>query len=112
MMNGWDGIPLVIQPHAVNNDCKLWTENSLMTTKNGGNTALLGKSMKKHGKSLIDVTSIDAKQKVATSKMNAKQQENGSISCSLNCTAHCTISQEKKGLFRFSMQLKIRRKAR
>jgi hypothetical protein len=72
--NGACGVPSVC--HVPNDDVHSMSERTTPTSA-GNNLvmALLGKSIEKHGQSLIDVARIDAKQKVTLAKMQEEENE-------------------------------------
>ena len=72
-VNGTSGVPSVVR-RAPNDDADLMLEQTTPTSA-GNNSVIvsLGKSIEKHGQSLIDVARIDAKQKVTLSKFRKKR---------------------------------------
>ncbi len=75
LANGASGVPLVLSC-ALNDNVDLMSEQTKPTSA-GINLvmALLGKSIEKHGQTLIDVARIDAKQKVTLTKMQEEENE-------------------------------------
>ncbi len=73
--NGASGFPSVFCC-APNDDADLMLERTSPTSA-GNNSVMvsLGKSIEKHGQSLIDVARIDAKQKVTLAKMQEEENE-------------------------------------
>ena len=67
--NGASGVPSVVRPSEGDDDSM--TDNSAKTNEN---VSSLGKSIEQHGKSLLDVAKMEAKQKVTIAKMQAEEK--------------------------------------
>ncbi len=72
--NGANGVPSVINRSANNDDNDLLSDKTTPTSTGGSVIASLGKSIEKHGQSLIEVAKIDADKKVMLAKMQEKKE--------------------------------------
>ncbi len=72
--NGASGVPSVINRSANNDDNDSLSDKTTPTSTGGSVIASLGKSIEKHGQSLIEVAKIDVDKKVMLAKMQEKKE--------------------------------------
>ena len=73
-MNGSSGVPSVVRANGGDDDSK---DNDSLRSLSRSNLEIvsLGKSIKKHGQSLVDVAKIESKQKEKMAKLQAEEKE-------------------------------------
>jgi hypothetical protein len=72
--NGASGVPSVVNRSGDNNDNESLSDKTTPTLTGDSVIASLGKSIEKHGQSLVEVAKIDSEKKVTLAKMQEKKE--------------------------------------
>ncbi len=95
--NGSSGVPSVVRRNNNNDDDKSLS-NKTSPASAGGNSAIasLGKSIEKHGQTLVDIAKIDAKAK-EKDRLDKEKERNHTKQSQLNETLR-KLKSEKRSL--------------